>query len=498
MTNMKHLIAVVVAVSLFGVAAAQDTVSGPDGKVRGWYMSYWYDSCYEYYESDPFYPDEELLTLFGGQYHHPQFLLAKGERVKYPAALKGVSVWIRDWRTYSVNVRDTVRLPEYIYIYQQRTRTIGDTKDTILLVDSVRWDTARCQILKVPLNADTDKYGFKYSQLYTAYFDHPVEVDSLFFMEGSCNNNYLDYSWYYSNPPTLYNGVYRYDRAFTTGCPFEFSTPLLEHGLPNNTWYNIVVDDHNQPWGLYMPLIDFVDLHVVPADSSMGSAGPYDTVSKNTTQQIWARPYSGYRFTHWNDGVTSNPRAIRLMSDTTFIAYFDTNTRYHVAVSSNRSYGGRVDGGGDYYYGDTAELKAVPLMANYRFVRWNDGDTSNPRYEVVTQDTAFEAQFARNDEGIEQAEEERFFTLSPNPARDEVTVTVGENAVLPCEVVLRDEQGRKLLRRRMGVDPDSSSHPTKEGTRLTLSTRGLAAGLYLVTLESPQGSSTQKLVVERN
>ena len=106
-----------------------------------------------------------------------------------------------------------------------------------------------------------------------------------------------------------------------------------------------------------------------------------------------------------------------------------------------------------------------------------------------------------NSVGIALPKGERIaFTLSPNPARDEVTVavTAGENAVPPCEVVLRDEQGRELLRRRMVVDPGSSSPPTKEGTRLTLSTRGLAAGLYLVTIESPQGSSTQKLLVERN
>ena len=77
------------------------------------------------------------------------------------------------------------------------------------------------------------------------------------------------------------------------------------------------------------------------------------------------------------------------------------------------------------------------------------------------------------------------FALSPNPAKERVTVTVGQDAEPPCTVVLRDEQGRELLRRRM------------EGRTLTLSTRGLAAGVYLVTLESPRGSSTQRLVVER-
>jgi hypothetical protein len=90
------------------------------------------------------------------------------------------------------------------------------------------------------------------------------------------------------------------------------------------------------------------------------------------------------------------------------------------------------------------------------------------------------------------------FTLSPNPARDEVTVTVEGADGYGCWLTLRDEAGRELLRRQMGTYPGSSSHPSQEGTSsLTLSTRGLAAGLNFVTLESPKGTSTQKLVVER-
>lgn len=77
------------------------------------------------------------------------------------------------------------------------------------------------------------------------------------------------------------------------------------------------------------------------------------------------------------------------------------------------------------------------------------------------------------------------FTLSPNPARESVTVTVGEGIALPCTVGLRDEAGHELLRQRM------------EGRETTLSTKGLPAGLYLVTLDTQKGSSTQKLVVER-
>ena len=78
----------------------------------------------------------------------------------------------------------------------------------------------------------------------------------------------------------------------------------------------------------------------------------------------------------------------------------------------------------------------------------------------------------------------RAFTLSPNPAKGRVTVTVGEGVALPCVLTLRDEAGRELLRHRM------------EERVLNLPTRGLMPGLYLATVESPQGSTTQRLVVK--
>ena len=41
------------------------------------------------------------------------------------------------------------------------------------------------------------------------------------------------------------------------------------------------------------------------------------------------------------------------------------------------------------------------------------------------------------------------WTLAEMPEGERVTVMVGEGSELPCMVVLRDEQGRELLRRRM-------------------------------------------------
>ena len=63
-----------------------------------------------------------------------------------------------------------------------------------------------------------------------------------------------------------------------------------------------------------------------------------------------------------------------------------------VTVNTNNLSYGLVRGGGIYSQGDTVILHAVP-QRYYHFLRWNDNDTTNPRYVVAESDTAFEAIF---------------------------------------------------------------------------------------------------------
>jgi len=79
------------------------------------------------------------------------------------------------------------------------------------------------------------------------------------------------------------------------------------------------------------------------------------------------------------------------------------------------------------------------------------------------------------------------FALSPNPTAGEVTVTLpalGEGAVL----TVADASGREV--RRQPLDPAPA------GSRLRLDLNGLPAGAYFVTLVTPQGSHTEKLLVK--
>ena len=89
--------------------------------------------------------------------------------------------------------------------------------------------------------------------------------------------------------------------------------------------------------------------------------------------------------------------------------------------------------------------------------------------------------------GIAETDGAAAFALSPNPTAGEVTVTLpvlGEGAVL----TVADASGREVRRQPL--------EPAPAGSRLRLDLNGLPAGAYFVTLVTPQGSHTEKLLVK--
>lgn len=139
--------------------------------------------------------------------------------------------------------------------------------------------------------------------------------------------------------------------------------------------------------------------------------------------QLIANPDSGYHFTQWSDGSTDNPRMIELTQDTTITAEFAKNTYTISAESANPEWGATA--------GDTTALYldevAISATANYgyHFVRWNDGNTSNPRTVTVTTNETYTATFAKNVYSITKNAEHG--TISGNSSAeylDFVTLTV--------------------------------------------------------------------------
>jgi hypothetical protein len=137
-----------------------------------------------------------------------------------------------------------------------------------------------------------------------------------------------------------------------------------------------------------------LSVFVTENDPNMGSVSGGGNYAKDTIIVITAIPNIGRRFVQWSDGNTDNPRTITVTRDITFIAIFE-EIKHHITVTANNTSMGTVTGSGDYLESTTVTIAATPYPA-YRFVRWNDNNTDNPRSIIVMQDSAFTAIFESN------------------------------------------------------------------------------------------------------
>ncbi len=109
---------------------------------------------------------------------------------------------------------------------------------------------------------------------------------------------------------------------------------------------------------------------------------------------ISSTPNYGYHFVQWSDSMTDNPRTIVLTQDTTLSAEFAKNA-YTITTSANNSAWGEAEGDTTALYLDQVKISATPKYG-YHFSQWSDGNTDNPRTIILTKDTAFTAEFAKN------------------------------------------------------------------------------------------------------
>lgn len=87
-------------------------------------------------------------------------------------------------------------------------------------------------------------------------------------------------------------------------------------------------------------------------------------------------------------------------------------------------------------------------------------------------------------EGIGGVDGGTAFTLAPNPAHGSVVLTLSTQPLPGTVLTVHDVTGREMMRRML------DAHEIK------LSTGGMAAGVYTVTVSGPQGKSTRHLSIE--
>ena len=138
--------------------------------------------------------------------------------------------------------------------------------------------------------------------------------------------------------------------------------------------------------------------YTITTDVNPAGAGTVDgggTYPAGTEVTLTATANTGYIFSHWSDGLTTNPRTITVNANANYTAYFINGgggTTYTVTVVSENPLLGSVSGGGTYASGSVIQISATP-SPNARFVSWDDGNADNPRTIVVTGDATYIARF---------------------------------------------------------------------------------------------------------
>lgn len=119
---------------------------------------------------------------------------------------------------------------------------------------------------------------------------------------------------------------------------------------------------------------------------TVSGGGTYNYGSSCT---ITATPNTNYKFTKWSDDNTSASRTFTVTGNVSLTAYFELDA---VQVTGASNGNGSVTGGGQYNIGSTATLTAVP-DTHYKFIKWNDDTTTNPKSFTVTQAVTYTATF---------------------------------------------------------------------------------------------------------
>ena len=134
-----------------------------------------------------------------------------------------------------------------------------------------------------------------------------------------------------------------------------------------------------------------VDVKCNPEHGTVSGGGTY---AEGTTIEISAKPKNGYEFVRWSDGNTDNPRILTVTKDISLTAEF--TSQYTITLNCNQLQGS-VSGGGTYKKGTIIKISATPKYG-YKFVRWSDGNTANPRTLTVTKNLTLTAEFAEIDD----------------------------------------------------------------------------------------------------
>lgn len=199
-----------------------------------------------------------------------------------------------------------------------------------------------------------------------------------------------------------------------------------------------------------------INVSITTANATQGSVTDLSGIHYYSDEiTISATANYGYHFTGWSDNVTTNPRTITLIKDTTIQAQFAIN-QYEISVNCNETERGTVSGGGSFNYLIDNTILATANYG-YEFVHWSDNNTDNPRTIHLTCDTAFTAVFAPKvyELQVTSANEDLGNVAGSNSFEYKTVATISATAIAAHHHFVQWNDGNRQNPRQVTVERDT-------------------------------------------
>ena len=152
-----------------------------------------------------------------------------------------------------------------------------------------------------------------------------------------------------------------------------------------------------------LPIEQFTLTYIAGTGGTITGTTPKKVNKGASGTAVTATPNTGYTFEKWSDGKTTASRTdTNVQANATYTAVFQQDAGYTLGILVSPAGSGKVfDGDGNDITGKTYQNltpgsqiwnRAAP-NSGYKFVKWQDGKTDNPRVELINSNMVLTAIF---------------------------------------------------------------------------------------------------------
>lgn len=318
----------------------------PDPK-PGYVFKKWSDGCITQWRTDFYITSDTVVVAYFEPIKYDINLVTDNGEISMKGSQLIDNIVVADFNVYA---DDGYCFANWSDGITMRSRTFAVKSDTVISAHFVKFP------YNVTVDCDSDKGSVSYSTSSSSLDDTRIELNAIE------KNGYVFSRWSTENSSRRPTVNVNSDTTFTA---------------------------------YFEELAVKVMLYV--NDDAMGAVRSYVTSHGDNRTEIdfWAIPNPNYHFVAWSDNEKHISRYQTFQKDTAITAIFAPDM-FKISVAANDASMGKVSAVDSAAYKTNIKLNAT-ANSGYKFVKWSDGNTDNPRTITVTGEMKFTAIFEKNE-----------------------------------------------------------------------------------------------------